>query len=67
MTNPNDPAFVGIMDNTFQYVPGMTKREYFAAMAMSGMELGEISPNRAAEWAVAFSDALIWELNQDGK
>jgi hypothetical protein len=86
MTNPNDPAFpdndpdiksrqaMGILTN------GLTKREYFATMAMQGCVGREghfylyadpksktedvNTPERYAQVAVACADALIAELNK---
>jgi hypothetical protein len=52
---------------------GLTKREYFAAMAMQGMitDSGKIKPSEAlqlpvniAAWAVLFADALLAELEK---
>lgn len=52
---------------------GLTKREYFAGLAMQGLLAGtaEISvntaleiPDNTAKWAVAFADALIASLNK---
>ena len=63
MTNPNDPAFEkktnipGIGDVPIS--AGLTKREYFAAMALSA--------GNSAEWAVKYADALIAELNKTEK
>jgi hypothetical protein len=68
-TDGNDSAFplgqhVGLM-------PGLTKREYFAAMAMQGMIATDpkISPvedlgSDVANWSVLFADALIEALNK---
>ena len=36
MTNPNDPAFPALYGQT-NGADGLTKREYFAAMAMQGL------------------------------
>lgn len=68
MTDPNDRAF------PFDYVQpekawGLTKREYFAAMAMQGL----LSEQEYHKWirteyateAVACADALIAELNKE--
>jgi hypothetical protein len=49
---------------------GLTKREYFAAMAMQGIcgnsSLAEISSyNSFAEWSVQQADALIEALNKE--
>ncbi len=53
------------------YESGLTKREYFAAMAMQG-EIASYSglstsaqPEIVASRAVAFADALIVELNKN--
>lgn len=51
------------------YFGGLTKREYFAAMAMQGILA---NPNKhffdsdalAAEWSVKMADKLINKLNQ---
>ena len=56
MTNPKAP-------------PGLTKREYFAAMAMQGIVSNSylnLMPSRidAAESAVRIADALIEALNK---
>jgi hypothetical protein len=55
-TNPNDPAF---------HNPGLTKREYFAAMALQGL-LADNTYNTdvAANVAVDFADLLIEALNK---
>jgi len=68
MTNGNDPAFIDSMGEGFKL--GMTKREYFAAMAMTGllaktpwaMRCDEIGRN-----ARDFADALIFALNEEKK
>lgn len=44
--------------------PGLTKREYFAAMVLSALDLGLSKPSEGAEWAVAYADALIKELSK---
>lgn len=51
-----------------EYQKGLTKREFFAAMAMQGM-LSEFSnsPLPLAERAVHQADALIQELNKESK
>lgn len=86
MTNPNDPAFLTKpevwydrlpKDNSVDIRSGLTKREYFAAMAMQGqlasMTNAEVVKAFMAhgnpwEWcansAVKFADALIAELNK---
>ena len=62
--NPSDPAFPPLDEGL---PSGLTKREYFAAMALSGM-----AANPSATWdyvkgalyAVEFADALIAELSK---
>ena len=57
-TIPTHPAFVG---------HGLTKREYFAALAMQGMLSNgtfEMVNKEITEKAIAISDALIEELNK---
>ena len=51
-------------------MPGLTKREYFAAMAMQGMfafsaPLGRLDYKDCAEAAVKFADALLEQLEQE--
>lgn len=66
ITNANDIVFPAREDE------GLTKREYFAAMAMQGLlacpvsqlgPQGEI-PSNAAQAAVRYADALIRALNE---
>lgn len=67
MTNGNDMAYPldageGILAG------GLTKREYFAAMAMQGMQADNpglgCTPEYIAKYAVRMADALIAELNK---
>ena len=65
MTNGNDAI------NNSEQGPqdGLTKREYFAAMAMQGVIISEdykhvTTAEQVARWAVAKADALITELNK---
>mgnify|MGYP001587551023 CR=1 FL=1 len=62
-TNPNDPVAVFGMNE------GLTKREYFAAMALQGIKAS--TPGCAAEdcsyFAVQEADRLIKELNREKK
>lgn len=47
--------------------PGLTKREYFAAMAMQGAVASNYvfhSPQELAQYAVSTADTLIAELNK---
>jgi hypothetical protein len=63
-TNPNDLAYPAMAQNYLHI--GLTKREYFAAMALQGMlsydrtrHLDDIS-----RWSVEAADALINALNE---
>ena len=47
---------------------GLTKREYFAALAMQGLATDKDLPlTNACEIAVRIADCLITELNKDQK
>jgi hypothetical protein len=67
MTQANDNAFAfGVGEEIVAH--GLSKREYFAAMALSGMAL-PIMPDAhviefAAETAAKYADALIEQLNK---
>jgi hypothetical protein len=56
VTNPNDLVYPA-------FGQGLTKREYFAAMAMQTMQGVVDLPNEAAKEAVKYADALIEALN----
>lgn len=45
---------------------GLTKREYFAAMAMGGLisSSENITAETAAKWAIKCSDAILEELSK---
>jgi hypothetical protein len=69
-TNPNEPAFSkpafyhpdGGLDSPNT---GLTKREYFAAMALQGLlALGGVVYQSPVKSAVEYADALIEELNK---
>ena len=70
-TNPNDCA-TGFQGKEV-FVKGLTKREYFAALAMQGLlsAKGSYFPNQQntgelAAWAsVHYADALIAALNKE--
>jgi hypothetical protein len=81
MTNPNDHAFPCEVDltNPLRNTPGLTKREYFAAMAMQGilsscdmeclLRIADLKTWKTLDqWlaanAVMSADALIAELNK---
>lgn len=51
---------------------GLTKREYFAGLAMQGLlaswpENGRLNPDKTAEHATLFADALIAALNKESQ
>lgn len=64
MTNPNDCAFP--FDRNKTIVAGLTKREYFAAMALQGMVASHLGGTweTLAKVSVIAADALIKELNE---
>jgi nitrogenase subunit NifH len=66
-TNPNEP--INMVEYNNNYIStGLTKREYFAAMAMQGIIANkdglDIKIERIVESAVDTADALIEELNK---
>ena len=76
MTNPNEPVYpqtIPVMNTSLgnaaykvgeYFIPGLTKREYFAAMVMQGdLSAGCVDTERAAYW-VKQADALITELSK---
>lgn len=71
MTRGYEPvnAIFGTSDEPIAYVEfeGLTKREYFAGLAMQGLAArGAYIPTvNAAEAAVKMADALIEALNKD--
>jgi hypothetical protein len=57
-------------DAGIQYVePGMTLRDWFAGMALSGMNIGdpEISFEKLSEWAYKQADAMIAQREKEMK
>lgn len=84
MENKNKPVYPVVMqqisecdyraakpndDIRFQRpMEGITKREYFAAMAMQGLVIWDQSQNNTNEWiakeAVALADALLVQLDK---
>ena len=69
MSNKNEPAFPGkrvngVFTESFE---GLTKREYFAAMAMTGLVAYSFSTDsrEASALAVRHADALIAELEKN--
>jgi len=72
-TEPNQQAFASEGSGAIEH-SGLTKREYFAAMAMQGlignnesMKNLEASGTNFIEIAVQAADALIAELNKEQK
>lgn len=75
-TNGNDkinPTLIQVGDHVRQYSSmGLTKREYFAAMAMQGIILNHASTRsdsqeQAGLTAVEYADFLILALNKAPK
>lgn len=71
MSNGNESAFPTAdsgQGSDFEYGdPGLTKREYFAVMAMQGLLASDIPvgmEREAAQWSVKQADALIAELEK---
>ncbi len=61
MTNPNDVAFP-----TDRIFPGLTKREWFAGMAVQGLASNLLHYDHVAiTAAVTIADILIEELNKN--
>jgi hypothetical protein len=75
-TFPTAPAFAIVtheetnIPGYMREVPhhGLNKREYFAALAMQGLLMGnpEFGTENTSRWAVKMADALILELNKPG-
>lgn len=69
MTKPNELTFPCPSDLHGEYHHGLTKREYFAAMAMQGWlttrggNLSHVNREDMAATAVMCADALINALN----
>jgi hypothetical protein len=53
-----------IVDNQFEDNKGLTKREYFAGLAMQGMAMSDLKFEDMAHDAVKMSDALLAELRK---
>lgn len=72
-TKPNDIAYPVVYDENLSVHSGLTKREYFAAMAMQGMCSNMDNANLqnstiiVTSEAVRFADALIEQLNKEGE
>jgi hypothetical protein len=64
MTNSNQSAFAYAVGDGVSGEPGLTKREYFAAMAMQANADNDATPEEIAFDSVKLADALIAELNK---
>jgi hypothetical protein len=66
-TNPNDAStgYGYANQYTVRSEKGLTKREYFAALAMQGILAGKVQTDSifVADYAVEYADALIKSLN----
>lgn len=69
MTDPNDPInaiFTEERDSRGGTIPGLTKREYFAAMMLQGyLASGASTKGPLAGAAVELADNLIAALNKE--
>lgn len=69
-TNPNDSAFSNPRNMEVGHdAAGLTKREYFAAIAMQGFISCQhydftVSADNCAKMSLEYADALIAELNK---
>lgn len=71
MTDGEHVAFSSEIDNHLRLrLTGLTKREYFAAMAFQGLLAGDMDKAVSVEemgiFAVGCADALIAALNEEG-
>ena len=73
MVDPNDTALpltvsIGPNDAFYPAYPGLTKREWFAGMALQGWrsvpDLSNVKSSKVAQWSVEDADALISELSK---
>ncbi len=66
MENGQQAAFATASDSRYQ--AGLTKREYFAGLAMQGMmanrDLTSKLCSEVAKWSVEMADALLVELER---
>jgi hypothetical protein len=63
-TKAKGPAFPLISDEGYIINAGLTKREYFAAMALQGLLSNNNNYVYSVKSAVEFADDLIEELNK---
>jgi hypothetical protein len=70
MTDPIEPAFPAL-DQMGDGPLGLTKREYFAAMALNGVATqyphSSADANVYAQMVVDLADAIIAKLNEEPK
>lgn len=69
MTRPHDPAFVKGISGPSEGELGLTKREWFAGLAMKecGFQANSSYYEAVARQAVTAADALIKALNEKEK
>jgi len=76
--NGNEPAFLQLDKHGthegvthYGYRGGLTKREWLAGMALQGLvagpNIGDLSWDQVASDAVGYTDALLAELEKEGK
>jgi hypothetical protein len=53
-----------ILDNQFEDNKGLTKREYFAGLAMQGLAASDSTYENIAHDSVKMADALLKELDK---
>jgi len=62
-TKPNDLAFAALCDDA--QIKGLTKREYFAAAALTGLQSNlNLTTHDKVKRAVSSADQLIGMLNE---
>lgn len=63
MNNGERPAFANPGSDRWPGSSGLTKREYFAAMALSSLSTQDYQDEKqASEMAVKFADAILKQL-----
>jgi hypothetical protein len=67
--NGNEPAFPIYCDGLCAPAPGLTKREWMAAMCLQAIltDDSDINERHAAHEAVVFAEALLAELAKGGE
>ncbi len=67
-TDGNDAAFARPSDGIYLMANGLTKREYFAAIAMQAMLANpywnDCKGSEVADMSVTMADHLIFQLNE---